>query len=48
MQKDAINEANQSEKLKETAEDNVKIVVETLLLPLMNKTKYTLVWGQES
>lgn len=46
--KDAINEANQSEKLKETAEDNVKIVVETLLLPLMNKTKYTLVWGQES
>lgn len=43
---DAINEANHSEELKEIAEDNVKVVVETLLLPLMNKTEYSLVWGQ--
>ena len=42
---DAINEANQSKKLKATAEDNVKIVVETLLSPLLDKTEYTLAWG---
>lgn len=44
---DAITEANESEELYETAEENLKSVIEALVLPLIEDTDYTLVWEDE-
>lgn len=44
---DAITEANSSETLYETAEDNLKSVIEALLSPLLTSADYTLVWESE-
>ena len=41
---DAMNEAAHSEELRETAEENLKAVVEALLSPLLDHAEYTLVW----
>lgn len=44
---DAITEANESEELYETAEENLKSVIEALVLPLIEDTDYTLIWEDE-
>lgn len=41
---DAINEANCSEKLYQTAQDNLRAVIEALLSPILDSTGYTIVW----
>lgn len=41
---DAVREANQSEKLYETAEENVRGVIEALLSPILDNAGYTIVW----
>lgn len=41
---DAINEANSSEKLYQTAEENLKSVIEALLLPILDDVGYSIVW----
>ena len=42
--KDAVNEANSSTKLYQTAEDNLKSVIEALLSPILNSAGYKIVW----
>ena len=44
---DAVREAGESEKLYETAEENLKIVMEALLSPVLENAGYTLVWQAE-
>lgn len=41
---DAIREAGESEKLYETAEENLKMVMEALLSPVLENAGYSLVW----
>ena len=41
---DAIREAEESEKLYETAEENLKMVMEALLSPVLENAGYSLVW----
>lgn len=41
---DAVKEANDSEELYQTAEENVRSVIEALLLPILDNAGYTLVW----
>lgn len=42
---DALTEAAESEVLYETAEDNLKSVIEALITPLLESAGYELVWG---
>ena len=44
---DAVREAGESEKLYETAEENLKMVMEALLSPVLENAGYTLVWQAE-
>ena len=44
---DAVREAGESEKLYETAEENLKMVMEALLSPVLENAGYTLVWQSE-
>lgn len=41
---DAMNEANNSEKLYQTAEDNLKAVIVALLSPILENAGYSIVW----
>lgn len=41
---DAINEANNSELLYQTAEENLQSVIEALLSPILESSGYTIVW----
>lgn len=41
---DAKNEANNSDKLYKTAEENLRTVIEALLSPIIEKTGYSIVW----
>lgn len=41
---DVINEANNSKKLYQTAEENLKAVIEALLRPILKNAEYTIVW----
>lgn len=41
---DAVREAGESEKLYETAEENLKMVMEALLSPVLENAGYSLVW----
>lgn len=43
--KDAVDEANNSEQLKETAKENLKNVVEVLLKPLLESNGYSIAWN---
>ena len=43
---DAMNEANDSEKLKEAANENLKSAVEALLSPVAEKEGYTVEWEE--
>lgn len=42
--KDAMNEANKSQKLREVAEENLKSTIEALLMPILDNTGYSLQW----
>ena len=42
--KDAINEANTSDKLYETAEENLQSVIEALLAPILEHEGYSIQW----
>lgn len=44
---DAMNEANNSEKLYQTAEDNLRAVIEALLSPILKNAEYSIVWKSE-
>ena len=44
LKEDAIREAGESEKLYETAEENLKMVMEALLSPVLENAGYSLVW----
>lgn len=44
---DAMNEANNSEKLYQTAEDNLKAVIEALLSPVLDSAEYSMEWEVE-
>lgn len=41
---DAMKEANSSKKLYQTAEENLKSVIEALLSPILENAGYTIVW----
>lgn len=41
---DAMNEANSSEKLYQTAEENLRAVIEALLSPILDNAGYSIVW----
>lgn len=41
---DAMNEANNSDKLYQTAEENLRAVIEALLSPVLDAVGYSLVW----
>lgn len=41
---DAMKEANHSEKLYQTAEENLRAVIEALLSPILENAGYTIVW----
>lgn len=41
---DAMNEANNSEKLYQTAEENLRAVIEALLSPILDNAGYSIVW----
>lgn len=41
---DAINEANNSEKLYQTAEENLKSAIEALISPILDSAGYSIVW----
>lgn len=41
---DAMNEANNSDKLYQTAEENLRAVIEALLSPLLDAAGYSIVW----
>ena len=41
---DAMNEANNSEKLYQTAEENLRAVIEVLLSPILDDAGYSIVW----
>lgn len=41
---DAMNEANNSDKLNQTAEDNLRAVIEALLSPVLDAAGYSIVW----
>lgn len=41
---DAMNEANNSDKLYQTAEENLRAVIEALLSPVLDTVGYSLVW----
>lgn len=41
---DAKNEANNSEKLYQTAEENLRAVIEALLSPILENAGYSIVW----
>ncbi len=41
---DAMNEANSSEKLYQTAEENLRAVIEALLSPILDNAGYSVVW----
>lgn len=41
---DAINEANKSEKLYQTAKENLQSVIEALLFPALDGSGYTITW----
>lgn len=41
---DAMNEANNSEKLYQTAEENLRAVIEALLSPILKNAGYSIVW----
>lgn len=41
---DVMNEANNSEKLYQTAEDNLKAVIVALLSPILENAQYSIVW----
>ena len=43
-EKDAMNEANNSEELYETAEQNLQAVIEALLSPILDHAEYSVVW----
>ena len=42
--KDAMREANDSKELYETAEENIKSVIEALLEPIISSKGYTIIW----
>ena len=39
-----MNEANNSEELYETAEQNLQAVIEALLSPILDHAEYSVVW----
>ena len=39
-----MNEANNSEKLYQTAEENLRAVIEALLSPILENAGYSIVW----
>ena len=41
---DAMNEANNSEKLYQTAEENLRAVIEALLSPILENAGYYIEW----
>lgn len=41
---DAMNEANSSEKLYQTAEENLRAVIEALLSPVLDNAGYSILW----
>lgn len=41
---DAMNEANNSDKLYQTAEENLRAVIEALLSPILDAAGYSIVW----
>lgn len=41
---DAMNEANNSEKLYQTAEENLRAVIEALLSPILENVGYSIEW----
>lgn len=41
---DAVREASESEKLYQTAEENLRAVIEALLSPILNSRGYTIAW----
>lgn len=41
---DAIEEANKNPKLQQAAEDNLRSVIEALLLPILDSSEYSLKW----
>ncbi len=44
---DAMREANESEKLYDTAEENLKAALEALLMPILDAADYTILWTEE-
>ena len=43
-QNDALSEAKESPQLLESAEDNLKSIIEALLLPIVTPQEYTIIW----
>lgn len=45
-QKDALSESKESSELLETAEDNLKSIIEALLLPIVTPQGYKIIWDE--
>ena len=43
-QNDALSEAKESPQLLESAEDNLKSIIEALLIPIVTPQEYTIIW----
>ena len=43
-QKDALEEASKSEELKQSAEENLKSIIEALTSPILQPNNYTIIW----